>query len=111
MLYNVLSQESFWIVNKTIACKYGIVQALFLSVLYDKFLYYRKNNMLYKEEWFYCTREQVENDLALSSHEQRISEENLCKVGFIEIKKMGLPAKNYYRIDEKKITEFLGISN
>lgn len=49
---------------------------------------------------FFSTRENIENNTGLSEHKQRIAIKKLVEMKLISTKRMGVPCKNYYKINE-----------
>ena len=77
-----------------------VVTAIYLC----QFLYWRGRS---KGREIYKTREQIEQETALSPYQQRRAEAALKKLGALVVKKKGLPARNYYRFDWHLIDVFL----
>ena len=107
MLKNILSQNSYWVINKTMTKRIGLEITLLLSDLITKEEYFEKKNQLVEDEWFFNTSENIEEDTTLSYHKQRIHIKKLEELGFIETKRMGLPAKQYFKISKDIILLFL----
>lgn len=107
MITKILSQSSFWMVNKSIA-KYLKCNdsALLLSEFIDKYDFFKSKNEL-TNDFFYYTSEMIENSVNISYHEQKKCIKNLKDVGFIDTKLMGVPAKLHFKIIENKILKFL----
>jgi len=101
---NILSQNAFWIVNKSIARAVGIDAALLLSDLVTKQEYFAT-------EWFFNTAGNIEEDTTLSPHQQRKAIKVLVDKGFIETKLKGLPAKQNFKVVNNKLLSFLTTSN
>jgi hypothetical protein len=57
--------------------------------------------------WFYKTREEWEEETALSRSEQEIARRTLRRLPFYQEKRAGLPAKLYFRIDLDTLAEAL----
>ncbi|MBN2700822.1 MAG: hypothetical protein JXR29_05165 [Methylothermaceae bacterium] len=64
------------------------------SVFLCQFLYWRGK---VGDREIYKTRGEIEHETALSHFQQREACKRLKKLGYLEIVKKGLPAKNYYR--------------
>ena len=100
---NILSQNAFWIVNKSIAREVGLDASLLLSDLVTKQEYFN-------EEWFFNTADNIEVDTTLSPHQQRKAIKILIDKEFIETKLKGLPAKQHFKIVHNKLLNFLTTS-
>lgn len=106
MIKNILSQNSFWIVNKGIAREIGLEAALLLSDLVTKSEYFEANNLL-EDGYFFNTSENIEQDTTLTYHKQKTALKLLEGLGLIEISLVGVPAKLHFKIFENKILNFL----
>lgn len=111
---NLLSQSSFWIVNKSIAQLFKCNNtSLLLSELISKEKYFKGQNTIEEDGFFYATSKNIEESINISYHVQKICIKKLEDVGFIETKLKGIPAKVHFRVVENKISNFLntGIIN
>ena len=101
-LLRLLAQDNFITVNKTIAKKCGIDEA----ILFGAFCMYQ--NQIDGE--FYRTYQEIEKDTCLSEYRTRTAIKTLNSIGVLTITKRGIPAQNYYRIIEEKLCEILSTS-
>lgn len=62
-----------------------------------------KTGHLTNEEWFFSTRENIESNTGLSEHKQRMAINKLVKMKLISTKRLGVPCKTYYKINENEI--------
>lgn len=109
-IINILAGNNFFIFNKDIAKVYGTNVAILLGSLCNRYSYYQKRKELLiidKKEYFYCIREHIYNDTGLNEHFQRQSTKVLQDLGILEIKRKGIPSKNFYHINIKKLQEIL----
>lgn len=106
-LYSVLGNGGYWNVNKKIASTIGIVATTILSDLISKKRYFEERGQLENGGWFFNTVENITLDLYITNHEFKSCMSNLLETGFIQKKVKGIPAKTYYKINEKKIANFL----
>lgn len=109
-LANVLSSSGYFIVNKTLCKKVGLLSAAVLGEMYSKYVYLKKNDKLTDDGYFYYTREDLEDSMGLSPYEQRKAINALAKHGIMDSKLIGLPATMYYKIDENKLAEILELT-
>ena len=56
---NILGQDAFWIINKSLAKEIGLEASLLLSDLLTKSQYF-------DEEWFFNTAENIQEDTGLT---------------------------------------------
>lgn len=95
----LLSTDGFIQVNKALIKKFGLHEAVMLGELCAEYVYWQNANKLVDDEWFFSTRQNIEENTGLSEHFQRKALATLTAANIIEIKKKGVPATNYYRID------------
>lgn len=110
MLINILSQSSFWMVNKKIASEVGIEAALLLSDLVSKNEYFKTTEALINidgEYYFYATSESIKSDTQIGYKVQKRCIEKLKEKGFIKTSLTGVPATLHFTICELRILEFL----
>lgn len=103
MIKRILTQSAFWLVNKHIAKFVGLDASILLSSLVSKFEYFNT-------EWFYCTANDILKETTLSYFKQKAAQEELMKHGLIEIRREGMPAKLYFKINEENILRVLNTS-
>lgn len=63
-----------------------------------------------KEGWFYKTEKEWEDETGLSRWEQETARKRMIKSKIIEIKRKGIPAKLYFKINIKKLEELLKLT-
>jgi len=103
---SVLSNDGYIILNKYVMKALGLHEAILLGELCSEFIYWYKENQL-QEGYFYSTRENIEKETTLSSHQQRQALKSLIEKGFIEILEKDMPKKTYYKVNEERIYKFL----
>lgn len=106
MMINLLANNGYIVLNKTLMKKVGIYEAILIGELSSEQIYWEKRNELVNG-FFYSTRENIEKQTMLSSHQQRIAIENLKKIGILEVKLFGMPQKAWYRIIEEGLVRTL----
>lgn len=104
-----MSVSSFLKVDKELIQKFGLLPAVFLSNLIDKYTYFQKRSMLKTENWFYLTHEQQTEQTGIKLKQLRNCKRLFKENGIIKTKKMGIPAKEYYQINIKKLWKELPI--
>jgi len=106
---NLLSSTAFVIVNKRLATRVGLKEAILLADLISKEQYFIDNGTM-NNGWFFNTAKNIEKDTTLSRHKQSLAIKTLVKKGFIKTKLMGVPATLHFKIIENKILNFLNTS-
>ena len=109
-LSNLLGSNAFWVVNKQIAKIFKCNDtAILLADLISKSEYFEDKNQLV-DGYFFNTSENIENDCNISYFQQKKCIKKLIDAGFLEVKKIGLPARLHFKIIENKILSFLNVS-
>ena len=106
MLIDLLSNTGYIIVNKEIIKKIGLHEAILLGELCSEYIYWKKKDETVNE-FFYSTRENIEENTGLSAYQQRTAISNLVKKDIIVMKSEGMPLKTWYFINENKLQELL----
>jgi len=104
---NILSQSSWWMLNKSITKKLGIDASLILSDFISKYDYFRGKNQLDYEGYFFNKMESIEEDTTIPPYRQKKAIEILLKENLISLKKEGMPAKFYYKINIEEINSLI----
>lgn len=110
MNYTKTSGEGFWIVDKKIAKEFGLEVAVLLADLISKEKYFENNNLLDDDGFFYNTVDSICEDTGINKKKQLKLVNTLVENNFIEITYKGLPKKRHYKINHKKINEYLSIT-
>lgn len=105
--YSILSQSSWWILNKKLVKILGVHSALILSDFISKYEYFNDRGESDKDGGFFNTRESLEQDTGLSPFLLKQAISNLIEKQLISIKKYGIPAKTFYYINFTKIDELI----
>lgn len=63
--------------------------------------------MLTEDDYFYCTVENLEQNVFLNEFFQRKAIKHLCEEGLITVEKRGMPAKRYIHLNTDRIEEFI----
>ena len=102
---HLLSSSAFLIVNKCLAKQIGLKETVLLADLISKEEYFIANGMT--DGWFFNTEANIEADTTLTPFQQRKCLKTLKKEGLIEVKRKGIPAKQYFKINEEQVLKFL----
>jgi len=104
---NILSQGSWWILNKALTLALGLDASYLLSDLTSRHEYWERVGELTKDGYFFCTKDQIEKDTSLSPYKQTEAVKVLVEAGLLQTKRMGNPAKLYYQLNFKNINSLL----
>jgi hypothetical protein len=102
---HLLSSSAFLVLNKSIATRLGLNSAILLADLISKEEYFIAKGMT--DGWFFNTEANIELDTTLTAYQQRKSLKTLKKEGLIEVKRKGIPAKQFFKINEQQVVNFL----
>ena len=102
---HLLSSTAFIILNKELARRVGLKEAILLADLISKEEYFITKGMT--DGWFFNTEANIEEDTTLNSYHQRKCIKTLKKEGLIEVKRKGIPAKQYFKINEQQVLQIL----
>jgi hypothetical protein len=103
----LLSSDSFLVVNKNLLKYFGPDTIIFLSNLVDKFKYFDSKNELKDNELFYLTHEKQMDDIGFDERTIRKCKSKLKIENIIETKLIGIPPKEYYKIQWENIAEII----
>lgn len=103
-ILKILSSDNYISVNKTLIQKVGLEAAAILGELASEFCYWEEHDGL-ADGYFFSTVENIEEKTGLSAYNQRQAMNKLMELGLIDVKKMGIPAKRYIRINEEQVAE------
>lgn len=107
VLEELLKSDGYIQTNKLAIKTFGLHEAVILGELMSERNYWRINGKLVENEWFYSTRENLEDNTGLTPYYQRLALETFEKLGIIESKQIGIPAKKYYRIIDNNLLKEL----
>lgn len=106
-----LGSQNYLPVNRALLQAVGINPAIYLSELCNYYLYFVSRNQLDSDGMFYVTHEAITKRTTLTGKQQRLCENTLRKMGVLTIKRKGVPARNWYNIEENKLLGLLtGVS-
>lgn len=103
-LENLFSSDAHWNINKALSRIIGLTDTVLLMELY----FCRKR---FKKAEFFITAEELKELLPFGDDERRNCTQRLIKRKMITVVKKGLPAKNYYTIDDDEIFKTLTTSD
>lgn len=104
-IIGLLNNDGYVIVNKRLIKMFGFEAALLVGELCAEYKWYKRNNQLNNEGGFYSIQENIEDNTGLNGYAQRKAIKTLQDANILTVKKQGLPAKNYFYINEEKLIE------
>jgi len=102
---HLLSSSAFLVVNKSLAKQIGLKETVLLADLISKEEYFITNGMT--DGWFFNTEKNIEEDTTLNAYHQRKCLKTLKEHKIIETKRKGIPAKQYFKINEEQVLQIL----
>lgn len=103
-----LGVSSFLMINlKLLAVVNSSDAIILLSYLISKRDYYFSRGDLGEEEAFFLTQDRISSDIKLSVFMIQHSMKTLLKHKLITVEKRGLPARNFFTVDDDRILELL----
>ena len=103
---HLLSSTAFIVLNKELARQIGLKAAILLADLISKEQYFIDNGGI-TDGWFFNTEANIQADTTLNPYHQRKCIKELKKHQLIEVKRMGIPAKQYFKINEELVVQIL----
>lgn len=81
---------------------------IWISFMLSKQKYFEKNNMLDEDGYYYHSQKKIEEEISISESTQTKIIKFLSRLGILLIKEnVGLPAKNYYKINFKILFDYI----
>ena len=109
---DLIKSDGYITVSKELAREIGLNETIVLSELISQYEYFKNNNQLKDQEWFYCTIDKLEKQTTLSKDQQNKAPNNLERNIWITKKLKGLPARRHFKIHTKEIKKlFLNEEN
>ncbi len=102
---SLLSSSAFLVLNKTLAKNLGLKESVLLADLISKEEYFIDNGMT--DGWFFNTENNIQKDTTLTPYQQRKAIKKLKEHNIIITKRIGIPAKQYFKINEEQVIKFL----
>ena len=102
---HLLSSTAFLVLNKQLARSIGLNCAILLADLISKEEYFITKGMT--DGWFFNTEANIEKDTTLTAYQQRKCLKTLKAEGLIEVKRKGVPAKQFFKINEELVVNKL----
>jgi len=100
----LLSSTAFLVLNKTLARNIGLKESILLADLISKEEYFISNGMT--DGWFFNTEANIEKDTTLTPYQQRKAIKKLKELNIIETKRIGVPAKQHFKLNEEPVVKF-----
>ncbi len=106
LVIEAFKSSGYLVINKKAIKKLGLIPAAILGNYIDKHLYFKKHTPE-NEGWFYLTHKQIANQLNIKEHSIVKNKQFLIDLGVIKTKKMGLPAKEWLKLNFNALLDLL----
>lgn len=106
-ILRLLASDGFLSVNKHIARIVGLDAAVLLAELASAHNYFENTEQLTTDGMFFETVDRIEENTTLSKYQQSKAVGVLVDAGILETKKIGIPAKRYFKINEQSVLAML----
>jgi hypothetical protein len=102
------SSDAYLVLNKTLVKELGLVTAAVIANYIDKDKYFRQNQPKNKG-WFFLTYEDQQKQLNIGMHSLKKVKKYLVEKDILMTKRRGVPAKEWFKINYKKLTNTIGL--
>ena len=106
-ILRLLASDGFLSVNKHIARIVGLDAAVLLAELASAHNYFESREQLTADGMFFETVEHIQENTTLTQYQQAKAVKILSDAGILETKKVGIPAKRYFFINEEAVLNIL----
>jgi len=101
-MIKLLSSSAYLVVNKHLCKTIGLKPTILLADLLSKLEYFKTTQTL-NNGWFFNTEKNIEQDTTLTPYQQRKALKILKEYNIIEAKRIGVPAKMHYKVNEEQV--------
>ena len=109
-IYDLLTQDSYFILNRKLNSYCGLVLGAFIVFLLDKEKYHKYNGELTQDGYFYATDMDIMLMTGLTSSQVSKLKNTAVEKGLSIVKREGIPLKTYYKINLQKINDIMNLN-
>lgn len=109
-IYDLLTQNSYFILNRKLNSYCGLVLGTFIVFLLDKEKYHKYNRELTQDGYFYATDMDIMLMTGLTSSQVSKLKNTAVEKELVFIKREGTPLKTYYKINLQKINDIMNLN-
>lgn len=106
-ILRLLASDGFLSVNKHLARIVGLDAAVLLAELASAHNYFESREQLTADGMFFETVEHIQENTTLTQYQQAKAVKVLTNAGILGTKKIGIPAKRYFLINEEAVLNIL----
>jgi len=107
----LLCSDGYIVTNRDLACKIGTLEAVLVGELCSEYRYWKKQNQLDKEGFFYSTQENIEKSTGMSPYIQRRIISNLQNIGILETDRKCKDGKRRFKLNGQILSDILNNTN
>lgn len=97
----------FWQISKRAIKAFGLKKTLFITHLIDWRMKLLEMGEIQEDDFFYITQSNIKEETGLSEKAQYLIIDFLVEQKLLSVKRKGLPAQNWYRINIADIIEYI----
>lgn len=109
-IYDLLTQDSYFILNRKLNSYCGLILGAFIVFLLDKEKYHKYNGELTQDDYFYATDMDIMLMTGLTSSQVSKLKNTAVEKELVFIKREGIPLKTYYKINLQKINDIMNLN-
>lgn len=109
-IYDLLTQDSYFILNRKLNSYCGLVLGAFIVFLLDKEKYHKYNGELTQDGYFYATDMDIMLMTGLTSSQVSKLKNTAVEKELVFVKREGIPLKTYYKINLQKINDIMNLN-
>lgn len=110
-IFSLLNPTDAIKVNLPLAHNLGLNEAIIYSTLLSKYINLKKENQLDLDEFFPMSVYEIQEQTILTENQQRRAINTLMVRGLIVVKRKGLPAKRFFKLELDNLARYLRPSN
>ena len=104
-IINLLASRNFIVVNKEIAKKIGLDEAIMIGELASEYSYWEDKDGITEDGFFFSTVENVQENTTFTQYKQQRTLDKLKELGLVYVERRDVPAKRYIRLREDNIAK------
>jgi len=97
----------FWQCHKDWVKVLGIEKTLWITHLFDWRRYLVNYKKIEENGFFYLSQNRIFEETMINEKKQTIYIDFFKEIGVLEVKRQGIPCKNFYRVNAEKLIEFV----
>ena len=100
----LIFSSNYFVVPRALLKVFKIKTALMLCELYSEYQYWFGKGGVNKDNYFYSTIQNVQDNTGLTKHDQLVAVKELVEFGIIKMHLYGVPPKRFFRFEDSGIS-------